>query len=287
MDISKKRLKNGFEIPMFGIGTWHMGGGLEADDSQDKKWIDALRMAIDSGITHIDSAELYGHGHAEELVAQAIEGQNRSKLFLVSKVSEEHLGYKNVLESCTASLKRLGTDYLDLYLIHWPNPEIPIKETLKAFDELKEQGLIRNIGVSNFNIEQLKEAQASTKNPIVTNQLHYSLAYRTWEDVINYCQKSDILVTAYRPVERGVLTKPGIAVLDEMCRKYEKTPAQIAINWLISQANVVTIAKMSSADHLRENVGALGWEMKREDIEKLRNQFPEVELPKGIMKFNK
>lgn len=272
-------------MPVFGIGTWHMGGGVEADTSHDKEWIASLRSALDLGITHIDSAELYGRGHAEELVAQAIAGRDRSKLFLVSKVFKDHLGYRDVLDSCKASLRRLGAPYLDLYLIHMPNLDISLRETLKAFDELKEQGFIRNIGVSNFNTEQLKEAQASTKNPIVTNQLHYSLAYRIWDDVINYCQKSDILVTAYRPVERGALTEPGIAILDEMCKKYAKTPAQIAINWLISQPYVVTIAKMGSAGHLKENVGALGWEMKGEDIEKLRNEFPEIALPKGLIKF--
>ncbi|MGC9599585.1 MAG: aldo/keto reductase [Minisyncoccia bacterium] len=287
MGMPVKKLKNGFAMPVFGIGTWYMGGGLEADTRNDEKDIHALRASMDVGITHIDSAELYGRGHAEELVGQAIQGRNRSTLFLVSKVFKEHLKHEDVLASCRASLGRLGTEYLDLYLVHAPNPDIPIRETMKAFDELKEQGLIKNIGVSNFNVEQLEAARAATKNPIVVDQLHYSLAYRTWQDAVEYCEENDILITAYRPVERGVLTTPGVAILDAMCRKYKKTPAQVAIQWLISQDNVVTIAKMSSADHLNENLGALGWNMDIRDVEKLKKEFPEVELPRTVVKFEK
>lgn len=285
MVIPAKKLKNVFAMPVFGIGTWRMGGVLEADNSRDREEIKALNTALDSGITHLDTAELYGHGHAEELIAQAIKGRDRSKLFIVSKVYSNHLKYRDVLEACHNSLKRLATEYLDLYLIHAPDSAVPIEDTLKALDELKAGGLIRNIGVSNFNIEQLKAAQRSTKNRIVNNQLHYSLAYRTWEDTVDYCQKNDILVTAYRPVERGVLTEPGIDILDEMCQKYSKTPAQVAINWLISQPNVVTISKMVGAEHMKENLGALGWKMAEADIERLRHEFPETELPKGLIRF--
>src|SRR3989344_3325271 len=261
MDIQKKKLKNGFEMPVFGIGTWHMGGGVEADTSQDGKDIEALKEAIALGITHIDSAEFYGNGHAEELVAQAIKNHDRSKLFLVSKVFTTHLKHDDVLRSCAASLKRLETDYLDLYLIHGPNPEVPLEETLTALEELKQSGKVKNIGGSNFNIEQTEEARKLTNNDIAVNQIHYSLAYPNWQDVVGYCQKNDIIVTAYRPVERGVLSKVGIPVLDEMCQKYGKTPAQVAINWLISQENVVTMAKMGTMEHLKENLGAIGWRM--------------------------
>ena len=287
MDIQKKKLKNGFEMPVFGIGTWHMGGGVEADTSQDGKDIEALKEAIALGITHIDSAEFYGNGHAEELVAQAIKNHDRSKLFLVSKVFTTHLKHDDVLRSCAASLKRLETDYLDLYLIHGPNPEVPLEETLTALEELKQSGKVKNIGVSNFNIEQTEEARKLTNNDIAVNQIHYSLAYPNWQDVVGYCQKNDIIVTAYRPVERGVLSKVGIPVLDEMCQKYGKTPAQVAINWLISKENVVTMAKMGTMEHLKENLGALGWRMEAEDRERLRNEFPKVEIPPSKLMFNK
>lgn len=278
MKIPTKRLNNGFEMPVFGIGTWGMGGDMEVDMSRDKENIEALRKAIDLGIAHIDSAELYGHGHAEELVAQAIQTYERSSLFLASKVFKDHLRHADVLKSCRLTLQRMRIDYLDLYLIHAPNQDIALRETLRAFDELKEEGLIKNIGVSNFNIEQLQEAQALTKNAVVVNQIHYSLAYQKWRDVVDYCQKNDVLVTAYRPIERGILSRSGIDVLDEMCKKYERTPAQVAINWLISQNNVVTIAKTGSMQHLQENFGGLNWQMEKKDIEKLGNGFPDLEL---------
>ncbi len=287
MNIPSKKLHNGFAMPAFGIGTWHMGGTITPDHSRDREEIDAIKRAIDLGITHIDTAELYGQGHAEELTAQAIKGRDRSKLFIVSKVYSDHLEYKDVLESCKHSLKRLETDYLDLYLVHVPNPEIPIAETMGALDVLKATGMIKQIGVSNFTVEEMEGAKKATKNDIVTNQIHYSLAYRKWQDIVDYCQAHDIMVTAYRPVERGALSRKGIPILDEMCRAYGKTPAQIAINWLISQNNIVLIVKMSSEEHLAENIGAIGWSMSKADIERLKNEFPAIDLPQGIIKFKK
>lgn len=274
-------------MPVLGIGTWYMGGGFLPDSSNDEQDIKALKTAIDLGITHIDTAELYGNGHSEELIGKAIKGYDRAKLFITSKVFRDHLKYEDVLKSFNKSLKRLGTSYLDLYLIHAPNEGIQLKETIKALDELKEKGLTREIGVSNFSVDQLKEAQSFTKNRIVINQIHYNLAYQDLQDVVDYCQQNDVFITAYRPVERGVLTRPGIKVLDEMCDKYKKTPAQIALNWLISQDNILTISKTSTVDHLKENLGALNWQMKKNDIEKLRNEFPDVELPQTVVRFNK
>lgn len=266
-------------MPVFGIGTWYMGGTMVADTSKDDEEVQAIKAALDLGVTHIDTAELYGNGHAEELVAQVVKNKDRSKLFIVSKVWQANLAYEDVLTACRASLDRLQTDYLDLYLIHAPNPAIPPEETMRALDQLKAQGSIKEIGVSNFSVKQLKLAQKLTKNKIVTNQIHYSLAYQDWQDVVSYCQENDILITAYRPVERGVLTEPGIKVLDEMCQKYDKTPAQVAINWLISQDNIVTLAKMSHIEHLEENLRVLGWQMEIEDIERLRREFPELPIP--------
>jgi diketogulonate reductase-like aldo/keto reductase len=287
VNIPTKKLKNGFVMPVLGIGTWYMGGGFLPDSSNDEQDIKALKTAIDLGITHIDTAELYGNGHSEELIGKAIKGYDRAKLFITSKVFRDHLKYEDVLKSFNKSLKRLGTSYLDLYLIHAPNEGIQLKETIKALDELKEKGLTREIGVSNFSVDQLKEAQSFTKNRIVINQIHYNLAYQDLQDVVDYCQQNDVFITAYRPVERGVLTRPGIKVLDEMCDKYKKTPAQIALNWLISQDNILTISKTSTVDHLKENLGALNWQMKKNDIEKLRNEFPDVELPQTVVRFNK
>lgn len=278
MNIPTKKLKCGFEIQVFGVGTWRMGGDQNYDpNNNDEADIKGIKAAIDAGITHIDTAEVYAQGHAETLVAQAIKDYDRSQLFIVSKVEQRNLKHDDVLQSCENSLKRLKTDYLDLYLIHVPNPDIPIKETMKAMDELKEDGLIKNIGISNFTVERSKEAQACTNNKIVANQLHLNLIYREPQrnGLIKYCQKNDIMFIAWRPVQKGELTEKGkYKILDEMCSKYQKTPAQIAINWLISQNNMVTLSKMRDTKHLEENLGAIGWEMEKKDIDRLYKEFP-------------
>jgi diketogulonate reductase-like aldo/keto reductase len=277
MNIPTKKLKNGFELPVFGIGTWRMSGDyLPGPSSKDEENVQAIKRAIDRGITHIDTAEMYASGHEEELVGKAISEYAREKLFITSKVWPDHLDYEEVINACKASLKRLQTDYLDLYLIHWPNPNLPILETMRAFDDLKRQGLIKNIGLSNFSAIEFEEAQASTKNKIVCNQIHYSLVSREPDNLgaLDYAQANDVLVTAYRPLEKGALTEKGKnPLIDELCRKYNTTPAQIAINWLISLPNVVTIAKMSGEKHLEENLEALAWELEKEDTLKLTEEF--------------
>lgn len=265
-------------MPVFGLGTWLMGGDHQRnpknDDEKDRQ---AIRNAIDSGITHIDTAEMYAAGHAEELVGEAIKDYSRKKLFLVSKVWPDHLRYDDVLTACADSLKRLGVDYLDLFLIHAPNPEIPLARTMKAFDKLKKDGLIKNIGVSNFSVKSFKKAQKYTENKIVVNQLHYNLMIREVEDrgLLAFCQKEDVMLCAWRPVQKGIFSSKSINILDELSKKYHKTPLQIAINWLISQQNIITISKMRKKAHLKENIGAVGWNMKDEDIEILRKKFPD------------
>ena len=286
MNIPTKSLKSGFTMPVFGIGTWKMGGILYADPKNDEQDRKGLRIALELGVTLIDTADLYGAGHAEELVGVAIKGFDRDKLFIVSKVYKDKLAYDDVIKACRASLERLRTDYLDLYLIHAPNPEIPIKDTFKALDELKEQGLIREIGVSNFTIDELKEAQEATKNKIVVNQLHYNLAYQNLQEAVDYCRTNDIMVMAYRPIERGALIEKEIPVIEDMCKKYGKSRPQIVINWLISQG-IVTISKMSDPKHLMENLKSLDFTMDKEDIERMRVEIPEIQLPETTIKFNK
>jgi len=266
-------------MPIFGLGTWEMGGRMEHDPANDdERDITAIRAAIDAGITHIDTAEKYAEGYSETLVGKAIQGYERSSLFIASKVASQNLSYDDLIASCKASLERINTEYLDLYMIHSPSLEIPIEESMRALDDLLEEGLIRNIGVSNFSIERFEKAQDCTKNKIVANQLHLNLIFREPErrGLLEYCQKNDVMFVAWRPVQKGLLTERGhYSLLDEMCEKYDKTPVQVAINWLISQDNVATLSKMSNPQHLDENLGALGWEMEKEDIEQLRNEFPD------------
>lgn len=277
MKIPVKKLKSGFSMPVFGIGSWQMGGRHERDFANDDKAdIQAICNAVDMGIIHIDTAERYAKGHAEELVGQAISNYKRDKLFLVSKVWNTNLRYEDVLKACVGSLKRLKTDYLDVYLVHMPHPDIPIQETMKAMSKLKKEGLIKNIGLSDFSIERFQEARACCEDKIVVNQLHYNLIFREPErkGLVDFCRKNDVFLIAWRPVQYGVLTDISIPIMKEMCAKYHKTPSQIAINWLISQKNIVTISKMRKKEHLEENLGALGWEMDSQDIEKLRSEYP-------------
>ena len=264
-------------MPVFGIGTWQMGGRHFANpQNDDLKDIEAIKTAIELGVTHIDTAEVYANGHSEELVAEATSGYDRGKLFIVSKVNPLHFAFKDVISACERSLNRLQTDYLDLYLLHAPNPLIPLEETMKAMDFLVDGGKIKNIGISNFAPETQEEAQSFTKNKIVVNQIHYNLIVREPETsgLLEACQKEDIFLMAWRPVEKGLLATTQLKILAEMCQKYSKTPAQIAINWLISQDHVISLAKSSNLDHLRENLGSVGWTMDKEDVERLRADFP-------------
>lgn len=280
MEIPTKKLKCGFEMPVYGLGTWQMGGRKEADPlNDDKADIDAIRYAVDRGVTHLDTAENYAAGHSEELLGQAIKGYDRDKLFIVSKVGRTKLKHNDLIQSAEESLKRIGTAYLDLFLIHAPSLEIPIQESMKAMNELLKRGLVRNIGVSNFTVERFVEAQKCSESKIVANQLHLNLKYREAErkGLLRYCQENDVMFIAWRPLQKGVLLAETPAILKDMCDKYNKTPSQIAINWLISQNNVVTLSKTRDKSHLDENLGAFGWEMDKSDVEKLRTEFPNQE----------
>ena len=259
-----------FEIPVLGIGTFGMGGEHEPDYSNDDACIKAIKEAIKLGYSYIDTAEIYSRGHAEEVVGKAIKGIDRKKLFIVTKVFSSHLRYDDVINSAKNSLKRLGTDYIDLYLIHSPNPDIPLKETMKAMDYLIEKKMIRFIGVSNFNIEQLKEAQKYSKNRIVANDLKYHLwAKDIDKKTVEYCQNNDIMVIAHKPFGRGLISKQKIPVLDELAKKYNKTRAQIVLSWIISKKNFVTAFKSTNPKHLKENLEAINFKLSDKDCKKL------------------
>ncbi|MDD3521058.1 MAG: aldo/keto reductase [Actinomycetota bacterium] len=279
MIIEKKKLKNGFELPLFGFGTWSMGGRDKKDPlNDDKADIAAIRTAIEIGITHIDTAAWYAEGHCEEIVGDAIKNYDRTEIILTTKVPPMELHYKDIICSAKKSLKRLGTDYIDIYVIHNPNPYIDIRESMEAFDYLLDKKLIKYIGLSNFNVKQFDEAQNSTDNPIVCNHLHYNLKHRgpLSDGSIEYAQKNDVLIVAWRPTQKGFFGLNDIEILNKLSEKYEKTPIQLAINWLISQKNVVTISKSRNIKHLKENLGAIGWEMEKSDIALLQNNFPDT-----------
>lgn len=280
------KIKDNIKIPILGLGTWEMGGRMTADGSRDQQYIKAIQTAIELGYEHIDTAEMYGNGHAEQLVGQAIKIFNREKLFITTKVQPHNLAYDDLLQAAEASLKRLGTEYMDLYLIHKPNFRIPISETMAALDELVRAGKTRFIGVSNFSVNQLEKARLATDNPIITNQIEYNLIAQNKGDynrnmgskIVPYCQKHDIIITAYRPLAKGKLAREKYRILHQMGEKYDKTPVQVAINWLVSQKNVITIPKASSREHLAENLGGIGWKLSRKDRDQLANKFSDREL---------
>lgn len=260
-------------VSSLGMGTWGIGGGYWIPDySRDREWVEALRLGVELGITLIDTAEMYGGGHAEEIVGIAIRGFERENIFIVSKVWPTNASYENVLKSAKASSKRLGT-YIDLYLLHWPSDAVPICETIKAFEKLVDEGIIRFYGLSNFSVKGIEEARScSKKYDVVAVQNHFSLLHRYDEkDVIPYAQREGLLYMAYTPLEKGELAKNSS--LADIGKRYGRTAAQVALNWLICIDNVVPIPKASSIEHVKENAGAMGWRLSKEDWLKISKLF--------------
>jgi diketogulonate reductase-like aldo/keto reductase len=288
--VEMKQSGNAFAMPVLGFGTWMMGGNLKRNASNDDDAdVRAIRRAIAKGVTHIDTAELYAEGHAEKIVGKAMKSAERSQLFIASKVWSDNLKYDDLIKSAINSLKRLDTEYLDLYYIHGPNRNIPLKETVEAMDTLVKYGLIRNIGVSNFSVALMEEAQSYTKNKIVANQVHYNLVFRRPEvdGMLEYCQKNNVMLVAWRPLQEVVTMAQSVPLLEQMGWRYEKSLAQIAINWLVSQPQVVTISTMRTARHLQDNLNAIDWKMEEQDIERLRQELPamlrEVEMSSSFV----
>lgn len=264
-----KKLYNGNRIPVLGQGTWGLGGFMSPDTSQDDTARQAIRAAIDLGYTHIDTAEMYGGGHTEELVGQVIRDFNRHDLFITSKVWQVTMRYQDTIRALEGSLKRLGTEYLDLYLIHRPNKDVPLEETFRALNEGVERGMIMHLGVSNFNLDQLERARKLSAVPLITNQVPYNLHDRSYvhNGVLAYCQANGILLTAYSPIERGHLVND--TTIQGIAQKISATPAQIALHWLIRQPGVIALPMSTRKEHLQENLGALDLELSDQDIERL------------------
>jgi len=224
----------------------------------------------------IDTAEMYGAGHSEEIVAQAM--QNTDPIFIATKVSPSHFEYDSVLQAASGSLKRLGVNRIDLYQLHWPNPRVPISETMKAMEKLVRDGLVRYVGVSNFSVEQMREAQESmSRERIVSNQLEYSLVERSVEeDILPYCRKDKIMVIAYSPLAQGGIPKGKggpFLVLDELASTLGKTRNQVALNWLLHDPSVVVIPKAGRREHVRENAEVAGWKLSQSEYEQLSKAF--------------
>ncbi|MEM2921555.1 MAG: aldo/keto reductase [Candidatus Bathyarchaeia archaeon] len=265
--------KLGRRISSLGMGTWGIGGGFwHADDSGDEESIRAMRRGIELGINVIDTAEMYGAGHAEELVKESIAGLEREELFIVTKVWQTHAKYEDVIKSARASARRLGT-YIDLYLLHWPSTEVPICETMKAMESIVVDGIARNIGVSNFDLDSLKQARAClSKTDISAVQNKFNLLNREDEKtIIPYAEREGMLYIAYTPIAKGALTDNSF--LTSIGAKYGKSAVQIALNWLICINSVIPIPRASKLTHMEENAGAMGWRLRQDDWDAISREF--------------
>lgn len=254
------------EVHPIGIGTWGMGGDRLSDGNpyadyrDDEREIEAIRYSLAQGQNHIDTAQLYGAGHTEEIVGEAIAGTDRERLFVATKVWRTHSLRNAVPRAAEESLRKLRIDAIDLLYVHAPWDAIPMEEYIGGLNDAVDAGLAKALGVSNFTADQLERAVSMSRHPIVANQVHYNLLARSSVDerMRGLCSQHGISIVAYRPVERRMLADhaESAAVLDAAA-DIGCTPAQLAIAWLISQPHVVTIPKASTPEHIDENLGAI------------------------------
>ena len=269
-EIPVATLPGGETVPALGQGTWMMA---ERADRRAEE-IAALREAVDSGMTVIDTAEMYASGAAEELVAEAL-GSRRDEVFLVSKVMPQNASRRGTIAACNASLRRLGTDRLDLYLLHWRG-RFPLEETVEAFASLKREGKIRHWGVSNFDMDDMQELvslRAADPESVATNQVLYNLMRRGVEhDLLPWCRTRRIPVMAYSPLEQGKLSKNK--TVGAIAARLNASPAQVALAWVLRQPGVIAIPKAGTVAHVRENRNALSIVLSPADLEELDRTFP-------------
>ncbi len=269
-------LPSGRPIPRLGLGTWRMGEVRQSFSTE----VAALRYGLELGMTLIDTAEMYGEGGAEQVVAEALGSADSSSIapcrdavYLVSKVYPHNASRHGTIAACDRSLQRLKTDYLDLYLLHWRG-SVPLAETLAAMQTLKAAGKIRDFGVSNFDTADMSEAFAAPNGKaIAVNQVLYNLSRRGIEwDLLPWCRAHQVPVMAYSPVEQGRLLQA--AALNAVAQRHDATPAQIAIAWLLHQDNVIVIPKASCHQHLAQNRAALDLALTNADLIELDRAFP-------------
>jgi diketogulonate reductase-like aldo/keto reductase len=263
------RLPIGDVVPALGQGTWH----LADDPARRESAIAALRTGIDLGMTLIDTAEVYGDGDAERLVGEAIHGRLRTGLHLVSKVWPTHASEAGTIAACHASLRRLATDYLDLYLLHWPS-HFPLEETIAGFDWLRHAGDIRGWGVSNFDVADLEQLFATPGGAeALIDQVPYNLARRGIElDLMPWCRAHGVPLMGYSPIQRGrLLADP---VLQEVAARHGVTPAQVALAWVLRHDDVVAIPEAGNPEHVRDNRAALDLQLTAADLADLDQAFP-------------
>lgn len=271
MMIPNAALPDGTSIPRFGIGTWRMGERASAAQAE----IAAITAAIERGVTLIDTAEMYGDGGAEKIIARAKADAAvaRERLYIVSKVYPHNASRKGTVTACERSLKRLGTDYLDCYLLHWPG-EHPVEEAVEGFETLRAQGKIRAWGVSNFDVAEMQELVSVANGVnVVTNQVLYNLSRRGVEfDLLPWQRDRGITTMAYSPIDQAQLIASN--KLTAIARDVGATPAQLALAWLLARPDVIVIPKTSHVERLEENLGALALKLEASTLAALDAAFP-------------
>jgi diketogulonate reductase-like aldo/keto reductase len=269
-------LPSGKRVSALGLGTWHLGENRTTRAEE----IATLRLGLDLGSTLIDTAEMYGEGRSEELVAEAIEGR-RDEVFLVSKVSPNNASRKGAVAACERSLARLRTDRIDLYLLHWRG-NVPFAETLEAFVALQKAGKIHHFGVSNLDLADMQELESVPGGPAVaTNQLLYNLSRRGIEwDLLPWLRERRIPIMAYSPIEQAKLTLNS--KLADFARRHGMTPAQAGLAWLLAQDDVIVIPKTGRRDRLKENIGALDHRLTQTQLAELDRLFPPPTGPRPL-----
>lgn len=274
--MKKVLLPSGEFVPTLGLGTWRMG----EDASSWAEEVDTIRYGLDLGVTLIDTAEMYGNGQSEQLVGEGIRGR-RDSAFVVTKVYPHNASRQGTVAACERSLRRLGTDRIDLYLLHWRG-EIPLEETMAAFVALEQGGKIRHYGVSNLDLTDLHALWSVPGGPaIATDQVLYNLVRRGIEwDLLPWLCERRIPVMAYSPLEEGRLLQD--ARLEQSARRWGMTPAQAALAWLLAQNDVIVIPKTSNRDRLRENVGALDHVLTGEQLAEIDRLFPPPRGPSAL-----
>lgn len=253
IEIPTVELPSGDDLPMVGVGTWNLKGDTVKE---------SVRAGLDAGYTHVDTAEGYRN---EAEIGDVLADYDRDDIFLTSKVLAKNLHYESVIESCKASLERLGTDYLDLYLIHWPNPAVSLRETLSAMATMHDQGKVHNIGVSNFSAYQLSCAHHISNVPIAVNQIEFHPWFQR-PDLVEYCCETDTVVEAAAPLGRTEVFDDDI--VQELAKQYDRSVPQVVLKWAIER-DVVVLPKSTSPEHVQSNLELFDWKMDEADLERL------------------
>jgi len=279
ISIPTVKLLSGTLIPKLGLGTYMIGGDHLGRNphNDDEGQIKSVQYAIENGFTFIRTAHNYAEGYCEELVGKAIKNYDRKKLFMVSCANQKYAFDKqSIIDVAQGSLKNLQLEYFDIYLIGAINPNFSMKSVLDGLVYLQEHGLTKDIGVANYRLPELKVAVEYLGKKLVYNEMHYNLIIREPEvtGTLDFCRQHGIILSAYRPLQLGQLSKPGITLLDDMAKKYNRSQSQIALKWLLQKDGVITMTKALDFRHIQEDLHIFDWNIDKEDMEKLDTDFP-------------